>query len=377
MQCVECETLCECGSESARPPPRAQTATGMADQQAEQQRLERLEALEAPGAVDFAALTAGLQREPGEVVLFQDWQSGGVASGSDQLEPGWAWVREAVGWSAPEGRHLLLRSAPGGAAVDSTPPNLLLRDCPAPEAGWARAAAAAIVPSGGSEPGEQAGLVWYRDDRNYLKLVVEVGAESGALDAAFVVVVGGAAVFEAKKDWPAAAGSVGAPPVTMRIELSPTGDSAAAVLDIGYCEQLVGVCEDVRALRLVDGGAKVGLTAHGASAAQALPTRCATVSAFCLLALAPDRVSFASPAPLAGGSGLAVHDGTIDMAALGASGGMAADFSGWTLSDELTEGDRADIAGMLAGLGPPSEGGAAPALYEIVEAPQDDTGDNK
>ena len=109
-------------------------------------------------------------------------------------------------------------------------------------------------------------------------------------------------------------------------------------------------------------GARVGVTAHGASAEQ--PPRHAAFSRLRLLALAPDRVSFANPGQP---SGIAVYEapgGAVAPGAGGAEGG--ADFAGWTFSEELSEADREQIGGMIAGLGP-AAAGQQPAVYSVVE----------
>ena len=308
------------------------------------------------GAVDFAALVAGAgaeaaPRPPGEATLLEDWHEPSAALGG-----GWGWVREDDGWSVGEAGQLLLRSARGADPV----PNLLLRGFPAlPEPDWGRGAQVAVTPSAGEDPGEQAGLVWYRDDGHYLKLAVEVG-EGGEPCVVFSVVAGGSPAVVATKECPQAA--AGGSPVTLRVELAPDGSTAAAILDMGYCEQLVGVCEDVRALALAADGARIGVTAHGASAEQ--PPRHATFSRLRLLALAPDRVSFANPGQP---SGITVYEAPGGAAAPGAGGAEGgADFAGWTFSEELSEADREQIGGMIAGLGA-AAAGQQPAVYSVVE----------
>jgi hypothetical protein len=221
--------------------------------------------------------------------------------------------------------------------------------------------------------GDQAGLVWYHDDRNYMKLVLQMDP-GGEQSVVFAVVVDGEAALVAKKECPAA-------PAALRLELAPGGASATAILDIGYCEQLVGVCEDVQGLGLAGDGARVGLMANGAPAAGSQPSGFAAFSRFCLLALAPDRVSFASgPAtseahtlPVGGLTVYGQAPGPADGAAVESSmemGAAAPNLQGWTLSEELSEGDRAEIAGMLSGLvaAPPgSERESSAPAFEIVE----------
>jgi hypothetical protein len=326
--------------------------------------------------VDFAALNAALgPRPPDEEVLYEAWSSQAGPVGGQGLAPGWGWVREEPGWRVSEEGQLLLRSAPGsgGEANAAGIRNLLLRDFPAPPAGgWGRAAAATVAHTGMGR-GDQAGLVWYHDDRNYMKLVLQMDP-GGEQSVVFAVVVDGEAALVAKKECPAA-------PAALRLELAPGGASATAILDIGYCEQLVGVCEDVQGLGLAGDGARVGLMANGAPAAGSQPSGFAAFSRFCLLALAPDRVSFASgPAtseahtlPVGGLTVYGQAPGPADGAAVESSmemGAAAPNLQGWTLSEELSEGDRAEIAGMLSGLvaAPPgSERESSAPAFEIVE----------
>jgi regulation of enolase protein 1 (concanavalin A-like superfamily) len=101
--------------------------------------------------------------QPVEQVLFQDGFAGKIGKG-------WSWVREqADAWKAGE-NGLTMRTLPGALwGETNTARNLLLR--PAPEEG--DFAAEVTVSIRGALDGEQAGLLWYGDDDDYIKLVNE------------------------------------------------------------------------------------------------------------------------------------------------------------------------------------------------------------
>ena len=317
-------------------------------------------------AVDFTALTAALgPRPPDEEVLFQAWQPGD----GTKLAASWAWVRQESGWCVDKHGQLLLRCAKGGSsgAGASGIRNLLLREFPSTKCGWGRAAVTAVVHTGGKELGEQAGLVWYRDDSNYLKLVLQVGRD-GVVSVVFAAVVDGDVTFVAEKECPAN----GAAPANLRIELAPAGGSAAAILDLAYCEQLVGVCEDVSALGLVGDEVRVGVMANGASGTDDQPsTQFAAFSNFNLLGLAPDRVSFTSD-PTTSLSALQALDGLTGASSGEAGSEMTAahNLHGWTLSEDLSSTERDEIAGLLASVGPPPVGGQKMPAFSVVHNPQ-------
>ena len=89
----------------------------------------------------------------------------------DRLAEGWAWTREdKTGWRVAGGT-LQVRLAPGNLwEKDNTARNLLLRQAPKD----ARSFTAEVSVSHAQAAfGEQAGLLWYRDDDNYIKLVKE------------------------------------------------------------------------------------------------------------------------------------------------------------------------------------------------------------
>lgn len=317
-------------------------------------------------AVDFTALNAALgPRPPDEEVLFQAWQPGD----DTKLAASWSWVRQESGWCVDKHGQLLLTCAKGGSdgAGAHGIRNLLLRGFPSTKCGWGRAAVTAVVHIGGNELGEQAGLVWYRDDGNYLKLVLQVG-QDGVVRVVFAAVVDGDITFVAEKECPAN----GTARANLRIELAPAGGSAAGILDLTYCEQLVGVCEEVSPLGLMGDEVRVGVMANGAPGTDDQPsTQLVAFSNFNLLGLAPDRVSFTSD-PTTSLSTLQALD-ALSGAPSGATGSemnAAHNLHGWTLSEDLSSTERDEIAGLLASVGPPPVGGQKGPGFSMVHTPQ-------
>ena len=87
-----------------------------------------------------------------------------------KLADGWSWAREDKdNWRLKDGA-LQIRATPGNLwEAENTARNLLLR--PPPDA---RSFAAEVTVSHAPATfGEQAGLLWYRDDDNYVKLMKE------------------------------------------------------------------------------------------------------------------------------------------------------------------------------------------------------------
>ena len=87
------------------------------------------------------------------------------------LSPGWSWVREdKADWKLADGT-LQVRMTPGNLwEKDNTARNLLLREAPKDAESFTAEVTVSHAPVAF---GEQAGLLWYRDDDNYIKLVKE------------------------------------------------------------------------------------------------------------------------------------------------------------------------------------------------------------
>ena len=89
----------------------------------------------------------------------------------DKLKPGWSWVREEKeAWKLADGT-LQIRATPGNIwEGENNARNLLLRDPPKDLKAFTAEVTVAHTPI---TFGEQAGLLWYRDDDNYVKLTKE------------------------------------------------------------------------------------------------------------------------------------------------------------------------------------------------------------
>jgi regulation of enolase protein 1 (concanavalin A-like superfamily) len=89
----------------------------------------------------------------------------------ENLSPGWSWLREdKPDWKLADGA-LHIRLTPGNLWADeNTAHNLLLRDPPRDARSFTAEVTLSLAPAAF---GEQAGLLWYRDDDNYLKLTKE------------------------------------------------------------------------------------------------------------------------------------------------------------------------------------------------------------
>jgi regulation of enolase protein 1 (concanavalin A-like superfamily) len=94
-----------------------------------------------------------------------------------KLLENWSWVRErSVNWRIAEG-ELQIRTRPGSLMEDSNnAENLLIRPLSNTFNGFS-----AIVSCELAVPYEQAGLLWYYDDDNYIKLVKELVGEELAV----------------------------------------------------------------------------------------------------------------------------------------------------------------------------------------------------
>lgn len=91
------------------------------------------------------------------------------------MKEGWSWVRaDAKAWRIEDGQ-LRIRPASGTLwETDNSGSNLLVRPAPAADVPYT-VELTVTGATGAKEPGlyEQAGLVWYGDDDNYVKLVRE------------------------------------------------------------------------------------------------------------------------------------------------------------------------------------------------------------
>jgi regulation of enolase protein 1 (concanavalin A-like superfamily) len=112
----------------------------------------------------LALLVSLLADAKSSSVLFED-------KFDPNLSAGWAWVREdRDDWRVAAGT-VQVRLTPGNLwEKDNTARNLLLRPPPDGEKSFTAEVTVSHTPA---TFGEQAGLLWYRDDDNYIKLVKE------------------------------------------------------------------------------------------------------------------------------------------------------------------------------------------------------------
>ena len=174
-------------------------------------------------------------------VLFEDRFDGRLAAG-------WSWVREDKDHWRVEGGTLRILATPGNLwEVENTARNILLRH---PPEGAASFVAEVTVTHGPVTFGEQAGLLWYADDDNYVKLVKEF------YDGKTWVVLAAEAQGKAAYKESACPGET----VTLRLTVTP-GDVAGA-----FRQGHAGRWTDVGRLPFKATGARIGLNAHHAPA---------------------------------------------------------------------------------------------------------------
>jgi regulation of enolase protein 1 (concanavalin A-like superfamily) len=110
-----------------------------------------------------AALLCALLAADGRILFEEPFK--------DHLSQGWSWVREAkADWKLADG-SLQVRLTPGNLwENENTARNLLLREAPEDAKAFTAEVTLSLAPAAF---GEQAGLLWYRDDDNYIKLTKE------------------------------------------------------------------------------------------------------------------------------------------------------------------------------------------------------------
>lgn len=243
--------------------------------------------------VDTAALSAlmaapPLPQQDQETRLVEDALAG------PQLEEGWRWLREEHAAWRFGADAVEFPTTPGGlwgSAFNSQPtPALLLR----PLADANACEVTVTMPPGPGGFGEQAGLFWYVDDDNYIKLVVE-WMRDGSTKVVLAreregqpEVIGKADLDEDEAE----------APVRLRLELSADGSQLSGVVVGAYYMRLVGRCSAELACKTADGAATVeprlGLSAHGGAA-----DRAARLRDFAAIAVRPNRVQWGGGATMA------------------------------------------------------------------------------
>jgi regulation of enolase protein 1 (concanavalin A-like superfamily) len=160
-----------------------------------------------PGFALFLVFVLSLIAAAADSTLFED-------PFKSTLSPGWTWVREdKADWRIKDGA-LQVHATPGNLwEAENGARNLLLRAPPKETRSFAAEVTVSHTPV---TFGEQAGLLWYRDDDNYVKLVKEW--YDGKTWAVFAVERGGKAEYreaDCRAEW-----------VTFRLTI--TGDTVSA-----------------------------------------------------------------------------------------------------------------------------------------------------
>lgn len=279
-----------------------------------------------------------------------------------QLEDGWRWVREEKEWWRFGQDGMEVATRPGGllgkVAGDLVAPPLLLRALDGANA----CEVIITMPASPGAAGEQAGLFWYVNDDNYAKLVIERGQDNtasvvlGRKQQGKYTVCGEAELDEEETQ----------EPTRLRLEMSSDGSRLSGCIVKSYYTQLIGSCpasadtwgENAQA----EAPLSFGISAHGGVDAETLAARSACFKNFSAIAVKPNRVQWADASatvPQAMAAPIQTQEplspampGGYAPPAPGAD--CAAPVGGWTLSDNLTEEQRSQIAGLLAQSGLPS-----------------------
>jgi cytochrome c len=164
---------------------------------------------------------------------------------SPSLAEGWSWVREDPASWRVAGGALRIRTLPGTLWGDrNNAVNVITRAAPE-MAEFATEAVVTKLPEAG---GEQAGLLWYYDDANNIKLVKEMVGEGR------LVII----MAREEDDQPGVVGEVPFAPETAQLRLALTGGRVKGYYRASGEDdwQPVGECAPVDE-------ARVGLCTHG------------------------------------------------------------------------------------------------------------------
>jgi regulation of enolase protein 1 (concanavalin A-like superfamily) len=192
------------------------------------------------------------------------------------LEAEWTWLRPNEAHQEISSRGpLRIRAQAGGiwesAFARNPAGNFLFRALPAGCGG-----VEARVKLMASSYGEQAGIFWYQDDNNYVKLVIE-GMKDGTAALVLAAESGGQAAVCGKIPLGKNEESQ-----TLRLEMGANG-KLSGMLDNGACMRKVG-----EAVPPAGAGLKVGVGAHGGGT----EARWASFEWFRALSIPEDRANF-------------------------------------------------------------------------------------
>jgi regulation of enolase protein 1 (concanavalin A-like superfamily) len=117
-------------------------------------------------AICFFELSSAQDVMPGRTkVIFQE-------QFKNSMKAGWSWIRPETNAYKISSKGLLMKSLDGNIwGPQTSGRNFLLRTLPPLEEGMSTEVKVQATPGNGFE---QAGLIWYDSDKNYIKLVVEL-----------------------------------------------------------------------------------------------------------------------------------------------------------------------------------------------------------
>lgn len=270
-----------------------------------------------------------------ESILFSDSLAG------PQILDGWRWLNEnADGWHfGQDCIEFNTRSSGIGCQTnaDLPAPSFLIRSLQGANA----CEATVTMPSPPGTLHEQAGLFWYLNDNNYAKLVIERTQDGSALVLAREqhgeYVVHASAPLDDEE---------AIEPTRLRLEMSADGSQLSGCVVGAYYTRLIGSCPASSSSWSNNAASEVslsfGITAHGGSAHD----RKARFKDFAAISVKSNRVQWRDAAATV----------PQDLTAIGQSLSMPPQGDGydppapggWTLSSQLTDEQRNQIAELLA-----------------------------
>lgn len=238
---------------------------------------------------------------------------------------------------------------PGGLCAELPPPPLLLR--PLHGANACEVTVAMPPAPGGFR--EQAGLFWYLDDGNYAKLVVEYGQDGAA---GIVLARAQRGEYVVCSQCPLD-DEEAVEPTRLRLEMSSDGSELHGCLVGSYYTRQIGTCPASPSTwgdnAEVSSSLLFGISAHGGAARG----RTASFEKFAAIAVHTNRVQWgdaAATVPQAFANGPQTGNGYTSVTVPSGPPVQNEDGyappgpgAGWTLSPNLTEEQRGQIASLL------------------------------
>jgi len=279
-----------------------------------------------------------------ESILFSDSLVG------PQVQDGWHWLHEnADGWRIGQDCiELDTRSSGIGcqASADLPPPSFLARSI---EQGANACEVTVTMPAPPGTLDEQAGLFWYLNDTNYAKLVI--GRTQDGCSAIILAreqhgeyVVHASAPLDDEE---------AVEPTRLRLEMSADGSQLSGCVVGSYYTRLIGSCPASSGSWSNNAASDIslsfGISAHGGSE----HGRKARVSKFSAISVKSNRVQWRDPAAtvpqdLTSFAQTFPQDLTSFAPPQQGDGYNPPAPGGWTMSAQLTDEQRTQIADLLA-----------------------------